>query len=202
MAATKTVLDFWFGSDPTNLLEIERRYKRWFAVDPGFDNEIAQRFGASVVALGADEETRAYQDAHDALASILLLDQFPRNIYRGSAKAFQFDAKSLAICRAGIEKKDDLLLSTIERVFFYLPLEHAEDLTAQRMSVMQFENLLHSSNGEFRDILNKNLEYARQHLDLIDNFGRFPHRNAALGRPTTKAETAFLATEDRRFGQA
>ena len=124
----ETVLEFWFGGRLDDPAEVKQRFKRWFDVDPDFDCEIRERFGTAVDAAGRGELRRLTASPRGALAVILLLDQFPRNIFRGHPDAFAFDDRALACCRDGITRGLDVNLNTIERSFFYLPLEHAEDL--------------------------------------------------------------------------
>jgi len=197
----ETVLEFWFGDKLDDPAEVKQRFKRWFTVDPDFDSEIRDRFGSAVAAAARGELHRLTVSPRGALAVILLLDQFPRNIFRGQPDAFAFDDRALACCRDGITRGLDASLSTVERSFFYLPLEHAEDLTVQRISVAQFHELVTSATGEFAGFARTNLDYAEEHLALIERFGRFPHRNGVLGRTSSADEGAFLAADGKRFGQ-
>lgn len=197
----ETVLNFWFGDQPGSLDEGKRRRQRWFQADPEFDAEIQRRFGSAVIAAGRGELRDWTATARGALAVILLLDQFPRNIFRGTAKAFSFDAAALACCRDGIACGSDLRLSTVERAFFYLPLEHAEDLKTQNMSIAQYQKLLVSAAGGSTEFAQTSLDYASDHLALIEQFGRFPHRNAVLGRTSSADELAFLTSQGKSFGQ-
>lgn len=167
------ILDFWWRAGPS----------KWFARDDAFDREIAERFGAAVEAAieGAFEDWTG--TPHGSLALLLLLDQFTRNIHRGRERAFAGDARALQIAQAAVEREFDRAFPKEARTFFYLPFEHAETMEAQERSVDLFRR-----NGVEKEYL-----YALIHLDVIRRFGRFPHRNAALGRETTAAESAFLA---------
>lgn len=167
------ILDFWWKAGPA----------KWFASDAGFDEEIRTRFEPAVTAamLGALDDWAG--TPHGALALLLLLDQFPRNLYRGDAKAFSGDERALEIAGRALEAGFDRAFPKAARTFFYLPFEHAEDMAAQERSVDLFRRL-----GDDTTYL-----YALVHLDVIRRFGRFPHRNTALGRETTEAESAYLA---------
>jgi uncharacterized protein (DUF924 family) len=175
-----SVLQFWFGADDA-LREV------WFRKDPAFDDEIRSRFGALVerALTGALDDWAVERDG--ALARIVVLDQFTRNIFRDTPRAFAGDAQALAGARAMVARGDDLTLPPLRRVFVYLPFEHAEDRAMQRESLRLFAALLreHASTATFDD-------YARRHAEVIERFGRFPHRNAVLGRVSTADEAAFL----------
>jgi len=133
------------------------------------------------------------------LALILLTDQFPRNIYRESARAFAFDAKALAWCLGGIISGLHIGLRPIERVFFYLPLEHAESLEYQELSVGLFRDLLATVQLDQKYVFENFLDFAVRHRDIIARFGRFPQRNKIIGRPSTPEEAAFLEEPGSSF---
>lgn len=176
MDATATaVLDFWFG-------DADAERPEWFRKDDAFDATIRQRFGVQVEAAlaGGLREWMAGRDS--ALARVLMLDQFTRNIYRGTPRAFAGDALALQAARAMVASGLDMQLSPLRRVFVYLPFEHAEDRAAQAESLRLFEAL---SLGGYAD-------YARRHAVIVERFGRFPHRNAILGRTSTPEEIEFL----------
>jgi uncharacterized protein (DUF924 family) len=176
------VLQFWFGDGREPRAE-------WFRKDTAFDDEIRRRFGALIDAAIDKHLADWGDDAAAALARIVLLDQFTRNVFRDTPRAFAGDAQALAAARAMVASGQDLALPPLQRVFVYLPFEHAEDLVAQREGVRLFERL-----G-----LDDYTEWARKHLAVIERFGRFPHRNAVLGRPSTPEEEAFLAQPGSRF---
>ncbi len=186
-ADVQAILDFWFGSD-------ESARAIWFAKDPHFDAEIAQRFGPQVEA-ALRGELRDWQDAPaSALACIVLLDQFTRNIYRDTPRAFAGDSLALAAARTMVSARQDEALPPVQRSFVYLPFEHAEDMTAQDEAVRLFAQL-----GVAAPSLAGYVKYAQQHRAIIERFGRFPHRNAVLGRPSSAEETAFLQLPGSRF---
>ena len=169
------VLSFWFGEVPA---------KQRFAADPALDQEITARFGAMRDAVLATGAQGWRDDPETLLAAIILLDQFSRNMHRGTAAAFTGDALSLDLTREAIERGwDERLDPDEQRAFLYMPLMHAEDPAAQQLSVACFEQL---GNAE-------NLAYAHEHADVIVRFGRFPSRNEALGRKSTPAEKAYLS---------
>ena len=195
------ILEFWFGRDSDDPEQLAHRYKWWFHADPAFDADIAERFGATVDAAAGGELADWSQTARGTLALIVLLDQFPRNIHRGTAAAFACDPLALAYCESGIARGFDTQLQPIERTFFYLPLEHAEDLAAQTTSVAAFTRLLADAPAGFTEFAQKNLAFAVEHHALIEQFGRFPHRNDILGRPSSAQERAHLDSGSNRFGQ-
>ncbi len=198
---TEKILSFWFGDVRDDATEIEKRSERWFGVDPEFDADIRLRFGTAVAAASKGQLNNLADTASGLLALILLLDQFPRNIFRGHDKAYAFDALALQRCHEGMARGFDTQLRTVEQVFFYLPLEHAEDLESQASSVACFDNLLSTAPHAFKDLVQTNLDFAREHFVLIERFGRFPHRNQVLGRTSSAEELAFLATQETSFGQ-
>lgn len=178
------VLDFWFEGDPA----VWRPH--WFNRDDAFDARIRARFASLVVAARDD----AYPDwpatIHGALALIIALDQFPRNLHRGSPLAFAGDGRARRIALANLDRAERL--TPVERVFLYLPFEHSESLADQDRAVALFETL---RGGD----LDRTIEFAERHRDVIRRFGRFPHRNRALGRLSTPAEAAYLAEPGAGF---
>lgn len=200
-ASGEDILAFWFGSGSDDPTQLQQNYARWFRADPAFDTTIRERFGATVADAAAARLAGWSETARGTLALIVLLDQFPRNIHRGSAAAFAHDAAALTLCRDGLARDLDRELKPIERSFFYLPLEHAESAADQHESVALFTRLLDEAPPAFRDFAKNNLDYAIEHRDLIERFGRFPHRNDILGRRSTPEELEFLAASSNRFGQ-
>lgn len=201
IAEAEDVLEFWFADAATGPEAIERRNRIWFRGGAPFDRECSERFAASLTAAASGELDHWKQSPRGRLALILLLDQLSRNIYRGTATAYRQDERALAICREGIERGHDKQLLAIERRFFYMPMEHAEDRDIQALSVRQFESLASEASAEWRDQFQADARYAREHRDIVDKFGRFPHRNAVLGRTCTPDEDAYLADGASRFGQ-
>ncbi len=182
----RDVLQFWFS---------DRVRPLWFKKDKDFDEEIRARFGQTVHAaqLGSFAAWRASPDG--ALALLLLIDQFARNLYRGTAKAFLGDALARDVANEAIARGFDKRFPFPDRVFIYLPFEHCETLANQD----RFIALLTDCLREFGDEAADYLEYAHKHRRIIQRFGRFPHRNAALGRGTTEEEAEFLKGPDSSF---
>jgi uncharacterized protein (DUF924 family) len=184
------VLDFWFDRAVEAL---------WFDRNDALDARIRQRFADTLAAAARGQLDHWAATPEGWLALLIVLDQFSRNIYRDDARAWQADAKAQAIAAAGIARGDDQSLSPLQRMFAYLPLEHAEHLALQRRSVQLFETLVASSREGERSQFEDFLDYARRHHDVIHRFGRFPHRNAVLGRENTAAEQAYLASPGAGF---
>jgi uncharacterized protein (DUF924 family) len=185
MTSADEVLHFWFGNPAT--LASRRPRARWFEKDAAFDAECSRRF-LELHERAAAGELKAWADEPlSALALLLLLDQFPRNLFRGTARAFATDVQARDVARHVLGRGMDVPLPPVWRWFVYLPFEHSEDLHDQRLAVFLFENLaLYDADSR------ESLEYARRHRDIIERFGRFPHRNAELGRQSTPEEEAFL----------
>ncbi len=186
--AVADVLVFWFGVGPL----APRR--AWFAKDPAFDQEISRRFGGWVDRALAGGLAAWAGTTEGRLARILLLDQFTRQIHRGSARAFAGDPLARRDAIALIDSGRERDLAPLQRVFVYLPLEHAEDLGLQRQAIACFEALVDEAPE-----LAGYLDYARQHAEVIARFGRFPHRNRDLGRRSSIAEQAWLARPGAGF---
>ena len=195
------VLSFWFEDATQSPEALQRRGAVWFRADPGFDRECATRFAAAL----EDAARGALQGWADSprgrLALVVLLDQLPRNIHRGSPVAFMHDTQAAAHCIAAIESGQDRPLHPVERVFLYMPLQHTEDLALQRLSIERFESLAAEVDDAWRDNFTENVRYAREHHDIVERFGRFPHRNRTLGRESTEEELRYLAGGAPTFGQ-
>lgn len=195
------ILSFWFDDSRNDPAAAQQMVARWFSADPALDDEIRRRFASFYRAAVAAELTEWEQTARGSLALIIVLDQFSRNMFRGQPQAFAEDAVAQRLCLDGIEQQLDALLGPAEQGFFYMPLQHAENAYLQDVSVRQYEQLLQQSDAAWRPLLQGMLDYAREHRDIIHRFGRFPHRNAILGRPSTPAELAFLAQGGPDYGQ-
>jgi uncharacterized protein (DUF924 family) len=193
MHDAQAVLDFWFGAPDTPTHG--RNRPEWFRKDTAFDAEIGTRFGALIDA-AIDGGLRAWDaaGAPSALARILLLDQFTRNAFRGTARSFAGDALALQAAQAMVATGQDLQLPPLQRWFVYLPYEHAEDLVVQEASLPLFAAL-----GQADAALAGTMEYAQRHRDIVFRFGRFPHRNAILGRASSAEELAFLQEPGSSF---
>lgn len=195
------ILSFWFDLSRNDPVAAERLMPRWFSSDEMLDADIRKRFLADYEAAAAGELESWEQTARGTLALIILLDQFPRNMFRGTPRAFAEDAIAQRLCVGGLEQELDVNLSPIERGFFYMPLQHTEIAYLQDLSVRQYENLLRDSEPEWKPLLRGMLNYAREHRDIVHRFGRFPHRNTILGRVSTAEERAYMADGGANFGQ-
>lgn len=182
------VLAFWFDADAP-----DRARPEWFRKSPEFDEAIRARFGATHAEALRGGLTDWEAPLRARLALIIVLDQFSRNLHRDSPLAFAGDSRALALARRTVEEGGDRRLLPLERQFVYLPFEHAEDRASQRESLRLFDLL--EAFPETRGLG----EWARRHAVIIDRFGRFPHRNAALGRASAPEEIAFLAEPGSRF---
>jgi len=179
------VLAFWFGAadDPAR----DRPRAQWFRKDPAFDAQVRTSFGALIeLALEGGLMHWALEPA-GALARIIVLDQFTRNAFRDTARAFAGDAQALAVARELVGSGGDRALPGVQRQFVYLPFEHAEDLPMQEESMRLFGQLAHDEPA-LADLLT----WAQRHHAIVERFGRFPHRNALLGRASTPQELEFL----------
>ncbi|MEO0949027.1 MAG: DUF924 family protein [Cyanobacteria bacterium J06641_5] len=185
------VLTFWFG--PADDPKRDRPKKFWFYKDPAFDAEVRTRFGAIYQHAAVGQYDAWQNTAEGALALAIALDQFPRNIFRGEARSFASDSQALAVARQAIARGFDRQLLPVQRWFLYLPYEHCEDLKTQEDCVALFELL----EGDLDSA--SSINYARRHRDVIAQFGRFPHRNAILNRPSTAAELDFLSQPGSSF---
>lgn len=197
--AIETILEFWFGEDPDDSVVAKNKSALWWSKNSDVDAEMRQRFESFVHRAAAGEFSDWQSSPRGRLALILLTDQFPRNIYRDSPNAFAYDSKALRWCIDGIDQGVDLQLRPIERVFFYLPLEHSESLEHQDRSVKLFRRLLDEVGAGQTKVFEEYLDFAVRHRDIIARFGRFPHRNKILGREPTSDELAFLATPGSSF---
>ena len=199
-ATPDEILSFWFGE---NVLagSWQDRVDIWFSGGPELDEGIRRRFGDVYAAAGAGKLMPWANRAYGRLALIILLDQFSRNIHRGQAEAFEYDPLALKLALDGVQEGHDRQLLPIERLFAYMPMMHAEDLDIQRQALAFFTALVDEASNEY-PFLTGALNSAQEHCDIIEQFGRFPHRNAVLGRTPTAEEDAFLAGGGANFGQA
>lgn len=195
------ILQFWFGTLDDAGLASPQCERLWFRSDPAIDAEVRTRFARDLAQAAGGERAHWEQSARGRLALIVLYDQFSRNIYRASAQAFAHDTRALALCLAGIGRAHDRALAPIERAFFYMPLQHSEERRVQERSVALYQGLLQSLAPAVAARLPGFLEAALEHREIIRRFGRFPHRNRALGRASTPAEREYLAACGRSFGQ-
>jgi uncharacterized protein (DUF924 family) len=172
VASPASILVFWREAGP----------ERWFKAAPAIDALVRECFLTTYEAAAAGRLANWEASAEDALALVIVLDQFPRNMFRGTARAFATDAQAREVARRAIERGFDRKIAMHERTFFYLPFEHSEELTDQEQSLALYE-----STGDAESV-----KWAQIHLDVIRRFGRFPHRNQVLGRGSSPEEIAFL----------
>jgi len=195
----ESVLAFWFGA-PGSAAEVAgRQSKLWFGKSPANDQAVIERFAATLTAATAGQLDHWAHTPRGRLALVIVLDQFPHHVHRDQPQAFATDPQSLALSIAALESGEDRKLAPIERVFLYLPLEHAESLDLQERSVSLYEQLAHEAAADERALFDGFLDYARKHRDVVVRFGRFPHRNEILGRPSTPDELEFLKQPGSRF---
>lgn len=180
LASAEDVLHFWFEATPR---------EAWFEADPAFDAAVRSRFEPVLASVSRVDPARADLDARSTLAAVIILDQFPRNIYRGTPDAFATDALARRFAHHAIASGFDRGMDIDQRGFLYLPFEHSEDLADQTYSISLYTAL---GDAEY-------LRYAIAHQAIIQRFGRFPHRNAILGRPSTPEEIAFLQEPGSAF---
>ena len=195
------LLSYWFGPGgaPPTLAEFRERTKFWFFKDPTNDRRIRELFAADVERASVGELTVLEATPRGRLALVLLLDQFPRNLYRGSARAFATDGEALRIVLEGLEGAVDRELAVPERFMFYMPLMHAEDRAMQERSVGLFRRLREEAPPELDEELANAVKFAERHREIIERFGRYPHRNAVVGRVSTPEEEAFLLEPGSSF---
>ncbi|MEM6519260.1 MAG: DUF924 family protein [Cyanobacteria bacterium P01_D01_bin.71] len=194
LAIAENVLVFWFGDPDVPDSEYGQHRPVWFRKNPKFDQQIRDRFLSAYAQAREGQYDSWIEAPHTALALTILLDQFPRNMFRGTGRCFEADAQALATARAAIARQHDQKLIPVERIFLYLPFEHSEHLAHQNRAVSLFEALT-----ELAPELQSALDYAYRHRDVIARFGRFPHRNSSLGRSSTLEELVFLSQPGSRF---
>jgi len=192
MANSEEVLAFWFGASPNEGAPAPARMDLWFRGGKEVDETIRRRFGDDTERARRGELHDWAASARGRLALIVLLDQFSRNLYRGSAEAFAKDDVSLSLALEGLELGHDKQLSSIEQLFFVLPLEHSEDLAMQDRMVDYMNAWAEGVAEALKPVARGVREFALQHRDVIARFGRFPTRNKALGRTSTPEEEAHV----------
>ena len=185
MTTPRDILDFWFSGQARSC---------WFVQDDDFDGQIRARFGKAVQEAQQGGFDNWRQSPEGTLALLILLDQAARNLHRGTARAFLGDQRARQVAAAAIDRGFDRGFSLDQRQFFYLPFEHGETMADQERAVDLFRALFEQAAPGERDHVTELLDNAHRHRDVIRRFGRFPQRNAALGRDTTEAETAYLKT--------
>jgi uncharacterized protein (DUF924 family) len=207
MDDARRVREFWFGRLPLDREALAERMRLWFAGEEAgagarqFDAAIRAEFGARIEAALRGELAAWADGPRRRLSLIILLDQFPRNIYRGRARAYAGDEQALALALSGMQSGADAALDPVERIFFYMPLQHSESPEVQEESIAAYRRLLGEAPQMLHGFFEETLKSAELHAALIRRFGRFPHRNRALHRASTTEEGAYLRESDG-FGQS
>jgi uncharacterized protein (DUF924 family) len=197
----ETILSFWFKEQQLSAPQIDHRMEMWFSEDPVFDHEVEKEFADDVSAACEGNLDHWAAEPRGRLALIILIDQFRRNIYRNTAEAFSKDKLALKLCVEGAMEKKDAGLTPIQRVFFYMPLQHAESGKVQAKSLALYNRLAEIVSPTYRETFLTVAQFAELHKDIIDQFGRFPHRNKLLNREDTEQEAEYLAGDIPDFGQ-
>ncbi|MEO6419684.1 MAG: DUF924 family protein [Polyangiaceae bacterium] len=196
------ILAYWFGgadrTDPS-ADDLKARITLWFESGSELDAEVTRRFAGDLERAVRGEYDDWEDNARDMLALIVILDQFPRNIHRGSPLAFSYDARSLALTQAAIARGFEASYSPVHRVVLYLPLMHSEDLEVQRVALASYKKLFDDSSEALRAQMVNVLRAAERHFEIIERFGRYPHRNKTVGREMTPTEVAFLTEPKSSF---
>jgi uncharacterized protein (DUF924 family) len=193
------VLAFWFGDATRPEADLRDALVRWFRATPGFDAEVRARFEPTIAFAAAGALEGWTTSPRGRLALIVVCDQLSRNAFRDTPRAFATDERARRLCREGLARRDDAALTPVERHFFLLPLLHSEDLRDQGASVAAFERLRADAPPHQADYFEAVVQAARRYHAIIARFGRFPHRNAILGRSSTGEEAAFLAASAPRW---
>ena len=193
------ILHFWFGAFPTPYTADASKSDMWFKNGAAYDSEIFINFGVDYDKAINGELDHWVDSYRGRLALIILLDQFSRHIHRGTAQAFLQDEKAQALCIDGLGAGDDARCHAVERSFFYLPLEHAEDIKKQELSVRAFTQLVQDVPEQYQKPFQSSLSFASSHHYVIEKFGRFPELNEILGRESTAEESEFIASGKYSF---
>ena len=196
MSRPEDVLHFWIGAPGDPPL---RNQQKWWKKDATFDDECRTKFGDLIEKAARGDLADWRQTPHGRLALVILLDQLSRNVYRDTPRSFAQDNLARDVTLESMAKGDENVFSLVERAFLYMPLMHAEDVGLQHQSVASFNRIAGRADGDMKKYLDMCLHYAQKHEEIIERFGRFPHRNAILGRQSTKEEEAFLTQPGSSF---
>lgn len=201
-----SILQFWFGYGRTATEIADEKTELWWSKNYEVDQDITRRFSASTEAVMAcsgqsasDEPGQGAESPLGLLAAIICTDQFPRNMYRDTARAYAYDSFALQLAKHCVDSGADQHLTPIQRVFAYLPFEHSEELKDQKRSMSLYQELAKNADASERDLFDNYLYFAKKHYDIIERFGRFPHRNQVLMRDTTYDEETFLTQPSSSF---
>jgi uncharacterized protein (DUF924 family) len=197
----RRVLDFWFQPGTMDQPTIDSRMERWFTADAVTDAVLRNEFGPLVEQASKGQLDAWVATPEGRLALILMLDQFRRSIYRGTPKAFSRDPHALKLCVEGAMKGDYKTLNPFQQAFYFMPLQHAESLKIQERSVKIYEGLVTGVSDTLKATFATFAQFAELHHDIVESFGRFPHRNKTLGRANTAEEQEYLGAGAPSFGQ-
>ena len=200
-ATAEEILDFWFADALANPVRAQERLGFWFQPNRETDKFVEARYAQTVRDASRGLLASWEAQPRSCLALVIVLDQFPRNMHRGTAAAFQHDEKALAVTRRGVGAGHLDALATVERDFLLMPYQHCEDVACQREGVALYERMVREAPAAWRAVAEQTLHYARLHREIVERFGRFPHRNAIVGRASTPAEVEYLAAGAESFGQ-
>ena len=195
----ESILKFWFGDINSDGTVDAEKSKRWFKKDEIFDKSIERVYGSYLDTAGMGGLDRWANDPQAMTALIVMLDQFPRNIYRGLEKSFIYDKKALALANLAVDKNYYKEVPAVFAYFQTMPFMHSEDIKMQDKAIKQFEWLIENTEGDTKKMMEMALEFSHKHRVIIEKFGRFPHRNAALYRESTAEEVEFLKGQDSSF---
>ncbi len=195
------ILSFWFMEQTLSAPKIDGRMDTWFGEDPVFDEEIAKEFAEDVERASDGALDHWAHEPRGRLALILLLDQFRRNIYRNTPEAFEKDRAALKLCVEGAMEKKDHGLAPIHKAFFYMPLQHAESRKVQAKSRVIYQRLAEAVSPTYKETFETIAQFAELHADIVERFGRFPHRNKLLERENSPDEEEYLTDDSPDFGQ-
>ncbi|MBS0365752.1 MAG: DUF924 domain-containing protein [Proteobacteria bacterium] len=203
MDEARGIRQFWFGTLPLDAAALDERMRFWFGGRgrAARDELIRSRYGALLERAAGGALDNWGDGPRRRLSLIILFDQFPRHVHRGTARAFAWDERALALALSGMQSAADAALDPVERIFFYMPLQHAENREVQDESVAAYRRLLQEAPQPLQGPFAGALRSADNHRGIVERFGRFPARNAVLGRDSTPEEVAWLAQGGERFGQ-
>ena len=196
------ILSFWFMEQTLSAPQIDGRMDTWFGDDPVFDEQIAREFADDVQRASDGQLDHWAHESRGRLALILLLDQFRRNIFRNTAEAFEMDKAALKLCVEGAMEKKDKGLAPIHKAFFYMPLQHAESRKVQAKSREIYQRLAEAVSPTFKETFETISQFADLHADIVEQFGRFPHRNKLLDRENSPEEEEYMAGDSPDFSQS
>ena len=198
---SEAIISYWLGSSDSNPVEFETQQKLWYLSKPETDSYIRTTFESDLVSAENGDLSHWRNTAEGSLALVILLDQFSRNLYRGTPSVYANDAQALDVVVSLLERDGHLDLNIPARIIFYHPLHHAENLKFHRKAVSLLEDMLEHASEEWRESISGNLAFIKSHCDIISKFGRFPHRNTILGRQSTPEECQYLQQDKRTYGQ-